>query len=125
MIRRPPRSTLFPYTTLFRSVVERCEHDPADALTEKAFHDLHLLLAIVLAERSLPHDAHRRSLGRELARGLDRPGVDALPELVRRALGNDGDRELLVGAGAAARREQRRAEDHGCKRSHSVTTPLM
>src|SRR3712207_8971312 len=23
MIRRPPRSTLFPYTTLFRSVVER------------------------------------------------------------------------------------------------------
>src|SRR2546427_909223 len=28
MIRRPPRSTLFPYTTLFRSVFERdpCEH---------------------------------------------------------------------------------------------------
>src|SRR2546430_9875299 len=25
MIRRPPRSTLFPYTTLFRSV---CYHDP-------------------------------------------------------------------------------------------------
>src|SRR2546425_5186699 len=24
MIRRPPRSTLFPYTTLFRSVSERC-----------------------------------------------------------------------------------------------------
>src|SRR3989337_1515350 len=24
MIRRPPRSTLFPYTTLFRSVEERC-----------------------------------------------------------------------------------------------------
>src|SRR5260221_13336493 len=33
MIRRPPRSTLFPYTTLFRSVVEEairevCEHRP-------------------------------------------------------------------------------------------------
>src|SRR2546430_16525427 len=27
MIRRPPRSTLFPYTTLFRSVV-RAERDP-------------------------------------------------------------------------------------------------
>src|SRR5258706_11705353 len=26
MIRRPPRSTLFPYTTLFRSVVARVEH---------------------------------------------------------------------------------------------------
>src|SRR2546426_5293066 len=25
MIRRPPRSTLFPYTTLFRSVAERLE----------------------------------------------------------------------------------------------------
>src|SRR5690554_7317273 len=24
MIRRPPRSTLFPYTTLFRSVVSNC-----------------------------------------------------------------------------------------------------
>src|SRR5256885_8776810 len=27
MIRRPPRSTLFPYTTLFRSVLR--DHDPA------------------------------------------------------------------------------------------------
>src|SRR2546422_2772170 len=26
MIRRPPRSTLFPYTTLFRSVGERAPH---------------------------------------------------------------------------------------------------
>src|SRR3712207_7159773 len=26
MIRRPPRSTLFPYTTLFRSLVVRVEH---------------------------------------------------------------------------------------------------
>src|SRR3712207_8086142 len=25
MIRRPPRSTLFPYTTLFRSADERCD----------------------------------------------------------------------------------------------------
>src|SRR3712207_7311672 len=24
MIRRPPRSTLFPYTTLFRSALQRC-----------------------------------------------------------------------------------------------------
>src|SRR5256886_6697156 len=26
MIRRPPRSTLFPYTTLFRSIVHVCLH---------------------------------------------------------------------------------------------------
>src|SRR3712207_8807197 len=25
MIRRPPRSTLFPYTTLFRSILEGCK----------------------------------------------------------------------------------------------------
>src|SRR3712207_7630019 len=30
MIRRPPRSTLFPYTTLFRSDLHRLQgHDPA------------------------------------------------------------------------------------------------
>src|SRR2546422_6514828 len=28
MIRRPPRSTLFPYTTLFRSVISRPSHPP-------------------------------------------------------------------------------------------------
>src|SRR2546430_12655934 len=33
MIRRPPRSTLFPYTTLFRSALQRsdaCRRDGAD-----------------------------------------------------------------------------------------------
>src|SRR2546426_4723091 len=38
MIRRPPRSTLFPYTTLFRS---RLEAGPAEAL----LGELHLFLA--------------------------------------------------------------------------------
>src|SRR2546422_9009947 len=31
MIRRPPRSTLFPYTTLFRSRYELAHHGQADA----------------------------------------------------------------------------------------------
>src|SRR5690349_23467041 len=30
MIRRPPRSTLFPYTTLFRSPSDRRLHPPSD-----------------------------------------------------------------------------------------------
>src|SRR3712207_7810518 len=30
MIRRPPRSTLFPYTTLFRSVARECARDGVD-----------------------------------------------------------------------------------------------
>src|SRR5256885_5634301 len=44
MIRRPPRSTLFPYTTLFRSVHQggatRCRLPASDH--QHAFHVLHL-----------------------------------------------------------------------------------
>src|SRR3712207_8982682 len=36
MIRRPPRSTLFPYTTLFRSVLERLR--PVDAAQPERRH---------------------------------------------------------------------------------------
>src|SRR2546421_5042847 len=32
MIRRPPRSTLFPYTTLFRSILTEFAHDALDTL---------------------------------------------------------------------------------------------
>src|SRR3712207_8433631 len=32
MIRRPPRSTLFPYTTLFRSHAPRAQREHAEAL---------------------------------------------------------------------------------------------
>src|SRR5258708_21447801 len=32
MIRRPPRSTLFPYTTLFRSVARGIDEQPSPAL---------------------------------------------------------------------------------------------
>src|SRR5437762_8716626 len=39
MLQRPPRSTLFPYTTLFRSVVrgERGDDDPPGAAGERLF----------------------------------------------------------------------------------------
>src|SRR3712207_8927602 len=41
MIRRPPRSTLFPYTTLFRSFRDRLRDDPADrALYERTKREL-------------------------------------------------------------------------------------
>src|SRR3712207_6894410 len=40
MIRRPPRSTLFPYTTLFRSLLDAVEHRNAvDVLTALARRD--------------------------------------------------------------------------------------
>src|SRR3954449_5882520 len=41
MIRRPPRSTLFPYTTLFRSqCVEHAAHDPQPRFLPTAPGDL-------------------------------------------------------------------------------------
>src|SRR3989442_5612056 len=36
MIRRPPRSTLFPYTTLFRSIRDEGSNDPEPATQPKA-----------------------------------------------------------------------------------------
>src|SRR2546429_3286946 len=46
MIRRPPRSTLFPYTTLFRSHLMRplVGHDPARLLVPSALAGAALLL---------------------------------------------------------------------------------
>src|SRR3712207_8472733 len=42
MIRRPPRSTLFPYTTLFRSVVATAGEQPGDAGEHAGLvHDRH------------------------------------------------------------------------------------
>src|SRR3712207_8052116 len=57
MIRRPPRSTLFPYTTLFRSArVRRNPTDPA-------------------AARHHPLPDARRGLGRFVRRAANRAGV--------------------------------------------------
>src|SRR3989442_2772108 len=42
MIRRPPRSTLFPYTTLFRSIVRRVEQGVGAALFTRGTHGVAL-----------------------------------------------------------------------------------
>src|SRR3712207_8556483 len=50
MIRRPPRSTLFPYTTLFRSSVDWYglrENAPAARVAERS-HVAHCLLDVVI-----------------------------------------------------------------------------
>src|SRR5260370_31681739 len=41
MIRRPPRSTLFPYTTLFRSHLARQKADGAREVAQALRHVLH------------------------------------------------------------------------------------
>ena len=40
MIRRPPRSTLFPYTTLFRSLLERYEQQQHGDAAEMRVREL-------------------------------------------------------------------------------------
>src|SRR2546422_2378794 len=49
MIRRPPRSTLFPYTTLFRSVREAVRGIESSALKERARHETILPFTRLLA----------------------------------------------------------------------------
>src|SRR5947209_10340710 len=59
MIRRPPRSTLFPYTTLFRSVVE--DRDLAAGWDGAAALDDHSAAVRQPALRfALPVQLHRR-----------------------------------------------------------------
>src|SRR2546422_6868124 len=53
MIRRPPRSTLFPYTTLFRSQLTQHGADAARRVQVR-----HVVLA-----RGLEVDEHRRRVG--------------------------------------------------------------
>src|SRR5256885_12144385 len=50
MIRRPPRSTLFPYTTLFRSPI-RLELHPRRSPPVHVHHDLHARVDDDLGDR--------------------------------------------------------------------------
>src|SRR3712207_7657422 len=59
MIRRPPRSTLFPYTTLFRS---RCGFDPVAFIILKCFGHQFLQTA----DAGLAGGVRRQELGRLL-----------------------------------------------------------
>src|SRR5256885_16051627 len=55
MIRRPPRSTLFPYTTLFRSSAQSCPH-------ERNRQDrLPVACAAIVSERSEEHTSELQS----------------------------------------------------------------
>src|SRR5262245_63137221 len=56
MIRRPPRSTLFPYTTLFRSLELERERGISEA------REKHLEIAMSELERSEEHTSELQSL---------------------------------------------------------------
>src|SRR3712207_8070613 len=54
MIRRPPRSTLFPYTTLFRSEADQRARERADAADERA----RVRRGVAVARRGVEACAH-------------------------------------------------------------------
>src|SRR3712207_7837869 len=84
MIRRPPRSTLFPYTTLFRSTVV-FNHAPVSSKNPELF-------ARVMA-RVLPHHDVGVLITRDFA--PRQPGGEAIAELAERFPGQVllGDRK--------------------------------
>src|SRR3712207_7479559 len=56
MIRRPPRSTLFPYTTLFRSVAEEQRREPGaarvrDGVVHEVRPEVHAAARVGVRER--------------------------------------------------------------------------
>src|SRR3989442_8465513 len=88
MIRRPPRSTLFPYTTLFRSHalkyrgLARIADELADVAAAIALpaHDTACLVPIPLGRQRLRERGYNQSehLARALARRWHRPVVNLL-----------------------------------------------
>src|SRR2546421_8098654 len=68
MIRRPPRSTLFPYTTLFRSVERRIAEDEIQLLRGLERGDVLLLEAEAWSLRGLRQHGLRAVDAERLAR---------------------------------------------------------
>src|SRR2546422_7606135 len=63
MIRRPPRSTLFPYTTLFRSMARQQDLERFAARHELTFITVAELVAYRLAHERLVHAVAQARLG--------------------------------------------------------------
>src|SRR3712207_8509047 len=78
MIRRPPRSTLFPYTTLFRSGGHPCGN--AHTALREAGHDPEVIKSYGLGV--LPDFPFNRTPGRQAAKKLT--GSTMVPVLVDR-----------------------------------------
>src|SRR3712207_8693451 len=81
MIRRPPRSTLFPYTTLFRSKTKGDEEKVATALRRLTEEDPTLVLR--RDERT----------GEQLLAGMSQMHVEVAIERIRRRFGADRSEE--------------------------------
>src|SRR2546422_1819603 len=102
MIRRPPRSTLFPYTTLFRSssrsfgevvrggpngIRTRVSALRSEEHTSELQSRLHLVCRLLLEKKKLPKRFHRARHRDALERVEQRPDYKRQPR--SEALGRD------------------------------------
>src|SRR3989442_13090386 len=87
MIRRPPRSTLFPYTTLFRSRRDTHLRDQYHVEAMPCLlHDVHDVAVHVVRVDAVDAHAHRLAAGLPVV--LQQPGADVLAGLLL-AAGSD------------------------------------
>src|SRR2546427_2572167 len=87
MIRRPPRSTLFPYTTLFRSLLEWERAPASPAPVAGVFRAVHTVkgMAATMGYARVTDLAHRTENLLDLLRRGARPATDELLQLLFRA----------------------------------------
>src|SRR5258706_2456896 len=102
MIRRPPRSTLFPYTTLFRSVRQPARRvpEPVDALAPRRVFDGSCLVVEVrsraVVARSEEHTSELQSLTNLVCRLLlEKKTKTARTELASSAILADTRRDRI------------------------------
>src|SRR2546429_8908503 len=95
MIRRPPRSTLFPYTTLFRSHLVGLVHGTHDAFEQ---HRVGLVLPALFAYAHYLEDEMRLEEALDVLDTLLRVGGEKLPP--------------TDAVGARLRRARVRSEEH-------------
>src|SRR2546425_7524688 len=100
MIRRPPRSTLFPYTTLFRSVICALVSPYADArgfvrrMIDTAFVEVYVQTPLHVCEKRDPKGLYRRARAGELEHmtGIDDPYEESDPHVLNLQI--DGERPV-------------------------------
>src|SRR2546427_1044888 len=132
MIRRPPRSTLFPYTTLFRSLDSLrgdrsfAEHLPDDENGEQADREK--------APESRPGAKPGTRIEVIQPMERDRPGKDNCPDEARRAARcgraearneNQGEEDLHEQRGLGAGPERRDHEDDDDERPEQDGEPSV
>src|SRR3989441_4380893 len=126
MIRRPPRSTLFPYTTLFRSRLAGSRHHAEQAAERPMAENDHGLPGLQACALDRAEGAGQR-LGERRPRRGERAakGHDVTPDETRRqrdglAIGPVDEEQVLTQVGPTAETQRARTTGRGVGRHHAI-----